>query len=709
MRRFLAMAITAVSAMTLVIPMGSAPTAVAYPRIDKTELLLFGDNPGALDPNDASGVGTLGRERCVTTGEPGSVPGVDKDVSCDDTFAPDNENGIVVHPGNPNILLGGSNDYQLFFNGRTVVQRVPAGYFLSMDGGQTWVDGQVPMQASFGAGDPSPAFNTKFNTAHMASLSFVCGQGAPVCSRGNLAVATLKLDQVDLSNPSNPVVPWNSKMVVNGSAADVAAVQIFSDKEWLVVDNWADSPHYGNMYLVYARFRSEHAAYDESPIFFTKSEDGGSSWTDPVEISGRSLTRCTFQDDPDDSVSRTGDFNPSGVSETPDDPNACDQDQFAYPAVAPDGTLYVHFHNEQHLAAYELPQKYDSQIMIVKSNDGGDSFYGDLNPAEQAGCVPNPLAAPGMSVTLPGGGVSSCIVPIAVVDLEDSYDRFEHPAGIGTPIPDYPINVSGRTTLTNMQFRVNSAGTIAIAPAAGETAGDYRIYVVFADNCAGTRPAPGQSQPPAPGAPFTSITDTNLYYAYSDNGGQTWHGGDGPRSGRPINSCSLTGSLATSGRLIANTATAAGDDQWFPWIDAHRQTGAVVAVTMDANQFDGSAVRETYGFTAFTTGPTVLGTPPTFSAAINLAGAPSTPRQSRFFRAQAPACFDCATFIGDYNGTAYASNGMLHGMWTDMRRALALVNRPPGCDDNPATPAPPCVPVQLTGQDAYYAKRPVTP
>jgi hypothetical protein len=672
-----------VAALTL------AAGASAYPPIAKSEARAFGGNPDPLAPNDASGAGSLGRESCVTTGEPGSVPGVDKDVSCDDTFAPDNENGIVVHPEDERIILGGSNDYQLFFNGNTVVQRVPAGYFLSFDSGRTWIDGQVPMQASFGAGDPSPAFDVKRNKALMASLSFVCGQGAPQCSRGNLAVAELDLAKARAAiqkNPKNPNLPWSDQMVVKGSAADFAAVQIFSDKEWLVVDNNRTSPHFGNYYLVWARFRSEHGAYDESPIFFTKSEDGGRRWTDPVEISGRSVTYCKFQDDPEDSADTTGDSNPSGVSETPDDPNACDQDQFAYPAVAPNGDLYVHFHNEQHLEAYEPGQNYDSQIMIVKSNDGGDTWSGNPNPAEQAGCVPNPLAA--------DAAIGTCIVPIHVVDLEDSYDEAQE-EGPQSFTADYPINVDGRTTLTNQQFRVNSAGTIAIGRQNGGTPSQYRVLVVFADNCAGVRPGV-----PAFVASVEPVTDTNVYYAYSDDGGATWQGGD-------VNNGCGSG-LAGSGRLIASNGIQNSDDQWFPWVAANPVTGAFTAVAMDASQFDG-ATRETYGFTGATSQPTTLGVPPAFGPEFALAGAASDPRHSRFFRAVAPTCFDCSLFIGDYNGVDVDRQGRIHAMWTDMRRPIISVDRPEGCDADPATPAPPCVPTPLFGQDAYYAQRPTTP
>jgi hypothetical protein len=703
----------------------------------KADFRSYGGIEQPAQPGDSTaGVGTTGREHCLTTGEFGSTA-IDKDISCDSPIAPDNELAIAAHPTNPDLLLGGSNDYHLsqqnFFP-----TRIPAGVFLSQDGGLHWIDTSMPMKASLGAGDPAPAFDLRRNQAVMASLSFVCGQGAPVCSRGNLAVATLDLSKLTPDPTDDEQLQWNDQMVVNGEAADVGAVQIFNDKEWITVDNYATipnpragqpgqpatiaNPNYGNYYLVWARFRSEKGRYDESPIWFTKSENGGQRWSEPVEISGRSLTKCTFQDDADDTADTTGDDNPSAISETPDDPNACDQNQFAYPVVAPDGTLYVHFHNEQNSAAYELPQRYDSQIMIVKSDDGGETFYGDTDPAEQAGCRPFPYSAPA------DPRFGTCIVPIHVVDMEDSYDDFsQSDDGSTTAIPDYPINVQGRTTLTNMQFRVNSAGNITVAKSPAGP-GSYRLYVTYADNCAGTRPAPDQgtpnepTDPPTPG--FTSVTDTNLYYAYSDDEGQTWVGGDGPDNGQPYNTCSTTAQFLTSPRLLMKPGLdipATGtypDDQWFPWIDANghgqSQTGRVVAGTMDGFQFDGLA-RETYGFTGWENVGGATTGPPNFEGPEALAGAPSHPRQSRFFRTAAVdpthPCPDCSRFIGDYNGVAVGADGASwHSVWTDMRRPVPpAVERPIGCDDDPTSEAPPCVELFLRTEDAYYARRPVHP
>src|SRR5438876_993826 len=110
-------------------------------KTDIKALSLPNINPADLNGSGV-GPGQQGRQTayCGPAGEAGA--GVfDKDISCDDPIAPDNETAIAVHPTKPNLLLAGSNDYQLNFMGNTVNVQVPSGWFLSQDGGKTWIDG----------------------------------------------------------------------------------------------------------------------------------------------------------------------------------------------------------------------------------------------------------------------------------------------------------------------------------------------------------------------------------------------------------------------------------------------------------------------------------------------------------------------------------------------------------------------------------------
>lgn len=577
MRNRITPAVAAALIVVLALVLGTFSTARGVPRIprsDVIELRTFGMNP-VFDPASAPGAGVTDRGSCTTSGD----PTLDIDISCDDPIAPDNELAIVANPENPDHLVAGSNDYQLYFLGQTAVVRIPVGSFVSEDGGETWYDSQVPLgNSSLGTGDPAPVFNAKFDTVHMASLGFVCGQGSPICTRGNIQIA----------NSTDGGYTWQKPVTVaKGVGSDVAAQQLFNDKEWLTADNNPESPFYGRLYMVWVTFRIEKGVYDESPVMFSYSDDAGETWSTPKEISGSNEDFCTFQDDQNDVDSgREGQFE-------------CDQDQFAYPAVGPGGELYVHFHNEQNQQAWEAGEMYESQIMVVKSTDGGETWSD----------------------------------PVHVVQMEDSY----------TSPGDYPLNVSGRTTLTGHQFRVNSAGNIAAGA-------DGNVYIVFADNAAGVT----DSENP--------VTDTNVYLAYSVDGGLNWFGGDDGTN------------TDLGSRIVVDGSPES--DQWFPWADVDSDGNLHVLY------MDGRTDRVLYDV-SISSGSAPFGS---FSKQV-VSQEPSDPNHSLFFQAgpRAEGCEQCATFIGDYNGLAVDTNGRVHGVWTDMRRIFE--------------------PAGLTVEDAFYARR----
>ncbi len=161
---------------------------------------------------------------------------------------------------------------------------------------------------------------------------------------------------------------WGKPVVVGGGLGDdFAPVQIFNDKEWIVVDTDPDSPYYGRTYLTWTAFRFEQGAYIESPILEAHSDDGGLTWSAPQEISGSSSSFCTFQ--------------------TAGDPNECDEDQGSVPTVAPGGVVYVAFLGSQDEAAWEEGEVFEATELVVKSTDGGVTWSApiavDPSPADQ--------------------------------------------------------------------------------------------------------------------------------------------------------------------------------------------------------------------------------------------------------------------------------------------------------------------------------------
>ncbi len=334
------------------------------------------------------------RFTCESAGDPSAGP---VDMSCNtpqfgQDWAPDNEIAIAVDPEDPLHLLAGSNDYYYRFNNSTGARQamVPTGSFTSFDGGETWLDGQVPFGSGNGNGDPAPGFDAKHDVALMAQLGNVAGLGGGWVAAGNVSV----------SRSTDGGVTWQPPVVVfkgQGAGIGPANNAVFWDKEYLTVDNHPDSPFYGRIYVTATRFLNGlQGSYAESPIWLSYSDDGGLSWSTPEEISG-SDPSCTFQ--------------ASGP------PGECDEDQDSNPVVAPDGTLYVYFLNEQNEASWEVPFDFDNQVMVVRSTDGGRTFSD----------------------------------PVAAAQLEDG-------------LSDMPWSVIFRQTVWGHQIRWSSFGNLAVDP-----------------------------------------------------------------------------------------------------------------------------------------------------------------------------------------------------------------------------------------------------
>ncbi len=421
--------------------------------------------PEQFDFNNQVGAGgpfsktQIERFRCESSGDPAAAV----DISCNtdefgQNFAPDNEIAIAVDPTDPDHMVAGSNDYFYRFNNATGARQaiVPTGFFTSFDGGGTWIDGQIPMRSGNGAGDPSPAFDVANSMVLMAQLENVAGQGGFYVAQGDVSVS--------LSEDGGQT--WSEPMTVfkgQGAGIGPAANAVFWDKEWITVDNNPDSAFYGRAYVTATRFgNGVLGSYTDSPIFLSYSDDGGLTWTEPKEISGSNSDFCTYQE--------TG---PEGE---------CDEDQFSIPEVASDGTLYVHFANGQNQAEWEVGYDFDSQIMVVKSTDGGETF-GD---------------------------------PVPAVQLEDG-------------LSDMPFSVINRQTVWGHQIRWTAIGNITADP----TDPDH-VTIVFADRGTANGNAEEGCFLTDTGGLFTGEapnydpcnagpgSDTDVYKVESTDGGETW-------------------------------------------------------------------------------------------------------------------------------------------------------------------------------------------
>jgi hypothetical protein len=323
--------------------------------------------------------------------------GANTKLDCDDPF-PNNEPQIAVDPVAPGHLIASSNDY-----GTCCDQ-----FYTTFNSGAAWTTGNMSRNSPQVTGsDPVTTFDRKHGVAIHSSLNYSFQLPTGEACRGDVVVSV----------SGDGGISWDPAIVVDsGFGCDLSNTQAFNDKEWVVTDNNPSSPFYGRTYLTWTKFISASGAYQSSAIFESYSDDGGKHWTKAQEISGSNAALCTYQTS-----------GPAGQ---------CDEDQFSVPTVAPNGTVYVAFQNDQNQALWEPGEVFDDQYLLVKSTDGGQTWSS----------------------------------PSFVVGLEDGSN-------------DYPINVDGRQTLTGYQVRVNSAGNIVASP-------DGKLYLVFSDNRAGGHDSP---------------------------------------------------------------------------------------------------------------------------------------------------------------------------------------------------------------------------
>lgn len=239
------------------------------------------------------------------------------------------EPSISINPKNPDNIVAGA---------------VLNGVFYSEDGGQSWhADTLV---SSFGVwGDPVLISDTAGHHYYL-HLSDPTGE--------NWASEEI-LDRIVIQKSEDGGKSWN-----NGTYTGSFHPKD-QDKHWAVVD-----PNSNAIYVTWTQFDDygSEEAKDESNILFSKSLDGGETWSEAFAINqvpGNCLD---------------GDSTTEG----------------AVPAVGPDGTIYLTWANQ-------------NKLFFDKSTDGGETWLEeDLVIADQPGGwdidIPGVQRANGMPVTI---------------------------------------------------------------------------------------------------------------------------------------------------------------------------------------------------------------------------------------------------------------------------------------------------------------------
>jgi len=161
---------------------------------------------------------------------------------------------VTINPTSPkNVVVGANVRYA----------------FVSVDGGGTWAEELLPLGTW---GDPSLAFDGRGNLyfGHLFYLNLIGIPGAYF------------IDRLGVHRSTDGGFTWKDSAVIGYNPPRQ------QDKDYIASD-LTDSPLRNSLYMAWTQFDAygSRSAGDSSRILFSRSTDGGTSWSAPVRVSER--------------------------------------------------------------------------------------------------------------------------------------------------------------------------------------------------------------------------------------------------------------------------------------------------------------------------------------------------------------------------------------------------------------------------------------